>query len=181
MAEIDCGSFVLRPLVQSDAEALATHANDRDVWINLRDRFPHPYSLSDAEQYIATTAEKVLQTSFGIVVEGEAAGTIGLIPGTDIERCTAELGYWIGRAFWGRGIMRQAIEAVTSYGFASLGFNRIFAVPMVRNVASARVLEKAGYVREALMRRGAVKEGEIVDLLLYAAYDDRWTPRSRGF
>lgn len=172
---ITCRTCVLRPLVAEDAPSLAEHANDRDVWLNLRDRFPHPYALSDAEWYIAAVATREPQTSFGIVVDGEAGGGVSLIPGEDIERVNAEIGYWIGRKFWGRGVATDAVRGMTSYAFDTLGMRRVFAVPFARNARSARVLEKAGYVREGFMRRSAIKDGELLDQLLYAAYDDRWT------
>ncbi len=172
-------SCTLRPLAAADAPSLARHANDRDVWRNLRDRFPHPYALRDAEAYIAHVGPQAPRTSFGIAVGDEAVGTITLMPGQDIERMTAEVGYWIGRAHWGRGIATDALRAVTGYAFDVLGLHRVFAVPFARNPASGRVLEKAGYVREGLMRRSAVKDGEVLDQLLYAAYDDRW-PAARG-
>ena len=170
--EIQCTACLLRPLVAADAEALALHANDRDVWLNLRDRFPHPYSLRDAEEYIATVMGRPLQTSFGIIVSGEAAGNVSLMLGQDIERRTAEIGYWLGRAFWSRGIVTEAVRAATLYAFDQLGMHRVFAVPFGRNPASTRVLEKVGYVREGILRRSAIKDGELIDQILYAAYDD---------
>ncbi|HEU4699420.1 MAG TPA: GNAT family protein [Gemmatimonadales bacterium] len=160
---------VLRPLVAADAAGLAAHADDREIWLNLRDRFPHPYRIADAEAFITAAAREPRPTTFGIVVDGEAAGAIGLEPGDDIERYTAEVGYWLGRRFWGRGVMTDALRAVTDHAFAELGLHRVFAVPFVRNVASCRVLEKAGYVREGRMRRSAVKAGEVLDQWLYAA------------
>jgi ribosomal-protein-alanine N-acetyltransferase len=171
--EIACGRCLLRPLVPADAAALARHANDREVWRNLRDRFPHPYSADDALDWIAFLAGSKVHTSFGIVVGDEAIGSIGLMLGEDIERRSAEIGYWIGRAYWGRGIMTDAVRATTRYAFEELGLLRVFAVPFARSVRSARVLEKVGYAYEGLMRRSAVKEGEILDQHLYAAYDDR--------
>ena len=93
--------------------------------------------------------------------------------GEDIARQTAEVGYWIGREFWGRGIMVEAVRAVTQYGFEALGLVRVFALPFVTSTRSSRVLEKAGYVKEGVMRRSAVKEGRILDQTLYAAYSDR--------
>jgi RimJ/RimL family protein N-acetyltransferase len=157
----------------TDAGSLARHANDREVWQNLRDRFPHPYTEADAVAYIEHLATRPVQASFGIDVEGQAIGSISLMVGEDIARQTAEVGYWIGREFWGRGIMVEAVRAATQYGFDVLDLVRVFAVPFVTSTRSSRVLEKAGYVREGLMRRSAVKEGRILDQYLYAAYSDR--------
>jgi RimJ/RimL family protein N-acetyltransferase len=173
---IERETCLLRPLVPGDARALAAHANDREVWLNLRDRFPHPYALADAEAYIESTIARPVQTSFGIVVDGVVGGNISLHPGRDIERISAELGYWLGRPFWGRGIITDAVQAVTRYAFEELKLRRVFAVPFARNVASARVLEKCGFEHEGLMRRSAIKDGRILDQHLYAAYEDR--PRS---
>ena len=171
--DIACPLCLLRPLVAADAPALARHANDRLVWQNLRDRFPHPYSEADAREYIAYASAKPIQTSFGIVVDGEAIGNISLMLGDDIARRSAEVGYWIGRSFWGRGIAVEALRATTRYAFTQLALVRVFAVPFATTTRSARVLEKAGYVREGLMRRSALKDGTILDQLLYAAYDDQ--------
>jgi RimJ/RimL family protein N-acetyltransferase len=168
--EIAGATCLLRPLVPGDAAILAEHANDRDIWLNLRDGFPHPYTPHDATTYIAFTQSRPLQTSFGIVVDGEAAGTISLRPGEDIARYTAEVGYWLGRRFWGRGVVTEALRAATSHAFAELGMHRVFALPFVRNDASRRVLEKAGYTLEGRTRYSAVKDGEVLDQWLYAAY-----------
>lgn len=170
--QIDCPSCLLRPLVASDADALARHANDPAVAQNLRDRFPHPYQRADAEAYIAHVATRPQQTSFGIVVGTEAIGTISLMLGDDIARCSAEVGYWIGQQFWGRGIATDALRAATRYAFDTLGLARVFAVPFASSGGSVRVLEKAGYLREGLMRRSAIKHGVILDQWLYAAYRD---------
>ena len=166
----------LRPLQPSDAVSLALHANDREIWLNLRDRFPHPYGTADADWYIAHCAQQSPTTSLGIEVAGTAVGVISFTPGHDIERLNAEVGYWLGRSFWGRGIITDALRAATGYAFASLAMRRVFAVPFVRNAPSHRVLEKAGYVREGTLRRSAVKDGQLLDQHLYAAYDDRWLP-----
>jgi RimJ/RimL family protein N-acetyltransferase len=170
--EIATPTCLLRPLVPADAESLARHANDRDVWRNLRDLFPHPYSVEDARGYIAMAAARVPRTSFGIVVDGEASGSVSLRPGSDVERASAEIGYWLGRAYWGRGIVTDAVRAATRYAFATLGMHRVWAVPFEHNAASCRVLEKAGYVLEGRLRRSAIKEGVVVDQWLWAAYDD---------
>jgi RimJ/RimL family protein N-acetyltransferase len=110
--------------------------------------------------------------NFGIVVDDEAAGVVSLMLGQDIERRSAEIGYWLGRAFWGRGVITQAVRATTQYAFSSLGLHRVFAVPFTHNRASLRVLEKCGYAHEGVMRRSAIKDGRVLDQHLYAAYDD---------
>ena len=166
--ELHCGICLVRPWRESDAAAITPHANDRDVWLNLRDRFPHPYRTADAVEYIRSVASQRPLVSFVIVVGDDPAGGIGLRLGEDIERRSAEIGYWIGRAYWGRGITTAAVRAVTTYAFASLDLLRVFALPFTDNAASVRVLEKAGYVREGLLRSSAIKAGQVRDQYLYA-------------
>lgn len=170
---IECGSCRLRGLDMSDAASIARHANDREIWLNLRDRFPHPHSEENARGYIEYAGSLNPQTSFGIDVGGSVVGTISLVPGHDIERISSEIGYWLGREFWGRGVVTDAVRGLTRYAFDDLQMQRVFAVPFVRNPASARVLEKAGYAREGTMRRSAIKDGVILDQYLYAVYSDR--------
>jgi len=108
------------------------------------------------------------ETNFAIEVDGEAVGGIGLVLHQDIERCSAEIGYWLGQDYWGRGITGAALRAITPYAITQFALTRIYAVPFLRNTASIRVLEKAGYQLEGIMRRSAIKEGEVLDQALYA-------------
>ena len=105
-----------------------------------------------------------------ICVDNRAVGSIGLILGKDIERVSAEIGYWLGKPYWGRGITSVALHAATEYALETFPLLRIFAIPFADNLASVRVLEKAGYVREGLMKNSAVKEGKVRDQYLYAFY-----------
>ena len=167
--ELPAGRCTLRPFRPADAPSLARHANNRRVWRNLRDAFPHPYTPADAEWYIARVAGQSPVTTFAVDVGGEAVGGMGFKLGTDVERFSAELGYWLGEAHWGRGVTTAAVAAVTAYAFRDLGLLRVFALPFARNLASARVLERAGYQLEGTLRRSAVKDGEVLDQRLYAA------------
>ncbi len=167
---LDCGLCALRLWREGDEPALVRHANSRAVWRGLRDRFPHPYTRADAEEWISLCRGSV--TRLAIEVGGEAAGSIALEPGDDINCRTAEIGYWLGEALWGRGIATAAVRVMTGYGFEALGLTRVFAVPLANNPASARVLEKCGYALEGRMRRSAIKEGVVLDQLLYAITDE---------
>ena len=151
--------------------SLARHADNYEVWRRLRDSFPHPYTRADAEAWISSTRHREPPSRFAIDVRGEAVGGIGLELGRDIERRSAALGYWLGEEFWGRGIVTAAVQAVTRYGFETLDLTRIFAVPFVSSFGSTRVLEKCDYVQEGTMRRSAVKEGVVIDRILYAITD----------
>lgn len=152
----------------SDVESLTVHANNRNVAINLRDRFPSPYTRRDGREFIKMARRMKPETFFAIAVGGEAVGGIGFVPGHDVERVSSEIGYWLGEAFWGRGIGTDALIAVTRYAIDAHGFARLFALPFAHNQASCRVLEKAGYVLEGRLRNSAIKEGKLVDQLQYA-------------
>lgn len=151
-----------------DVSSLVVHANNRNVWINLRDRFPHPYTKHDGQTFIKHARGMNPETFFAIAVDGAAVGGIGFVPQQDVERVSAEIGYWIGEPFWGRGIITDALIAVTRHAIDVHGLTRVFALPFAHNAASCRVLEKAGYVLEARLRRSAVKEGAIIDQFQYA-------------
>lgn len=160
-------SCVLRPWAPSDAEALVRHADDREVWRNLRNRFPHPYTPADADVWLAFVLAQDPSTHWAVEVEGEAGGGIGFTRGEDVHVRTAEIGYWLGRRFWGRGIATEALRAVTAHAFAAYRLDRVEAHVFEWNAASIRVLEKAGYAREACLRRAVLKDGEVTDLLIY--------------
>jgi RimJ/RimL family protein N-acetyltransferase len=161
--------FTVRDWRQDDAPSLAQHANDRRIWLNMRDAFPHPYTLSDAEAFLAFVAAMQPRSFFAIVQADQAIGGIGYTLHHDVERISAEIGYWLGTAFWGRGIMTTALRAVTAYAFCEHPeLRRIYAVPFAGSTASVRVLEKVGYRCEGRMRQSAIKDGQIIDQLLYA-------------
>ena len=162
---IRLSNALLRPWRVSDAASLARHANNRNVSRNLRDGFPFPYTEADAREFIEI---HVVPTNWAIEVAGEAVGDIVLHPRTDVLRHTAEVGYWLGEAYWGAGTMTEAVRAVTAYGVEHLSLARIDASVFARNLASARVLEKAGYHLEARLRKQFIKDGEVIDGLLYA-------------
>ena len=168
MVDLPLARCRVRSWRESDAPSLASHANNRRVWINLRDRFPHPYALADALAFIRAALAGDPETMFAIVVEDAAVGGIGFMLHEDVERVSAEIGYWLGEAYWGRGIMTEALGAVTAFAIRSHGLTRVFAVPYEWNPASFRVLEKVGYVCEGRMRRSAIKDGRVIDQLLYA-------------
>lgn len=159
---------VVRTFRPEDAASIARNGNNRTIWRNLRDRFPHPYTEDDAVGYIKFILAKNPYHSLAIEVEGQAVGGLSLRVGQDIERLSAEIGYWIGEPYWGRGIMTDAVDLLTDYAFGALSLERVFAVPFATNLPSCRVLEKVGYVREGLMRRSAIKDGQILDQYLYA-------------
>src|SRR5438105_1801669 len=151
-----------------DVDSLVTHANNRNVSINLRDRFPFPYTRRDGRDFIKLARRMEPESLFAIAVDGAAVGGIGFVPQRDVDRVSSEVGYWLGEPYWGRGIATEALTAVTRYAMEAHGLTRLFALPFAHNAASCRVLEKAGYVLEARLRKSAIKEGRIFDQLQYA-------------
>lgn len=159
----------LRPWQLSDAPALAEAANDRGIWQNLRDIFPHPYQREDADSYIGlVTAPESTNVHLCVEVEGHAAGAISVLFKTDVNRRSAEIGYWLARPQWGRGIASAAVRALSAYAFAHFDLCRLYAVVFAPNIGSARVLEKAGFELEGRLRRSVTKDGQTLDALLYA-------------
>ena len=164
----------LRPWRTSDASSLVRHANNINIAKHLRDRFPHPYTTRDAQDFLRIISTTAPQTNLAIEVDGEAAGGLGYVPGNDVERFSAEVGYWLGETCWGRGITTEALTLFTGHAFAELRLLRLFALPFADNLASIRVLEKAGYEREGTMRASSVKYGQPRDQALYAKVNPGW-------
>jgi ribosomal-protein-alanine N-acetyltransferase len=166
--ELKLGKCTLRGCQTGDEESLVRNANNRNVWINLRDVFPHPYTLVDARNWIQRASTEAPVRNFAIVVDGKAVGGIGFIPREDVYRKSAEIGFWLGEEYWGRGIMTEALRAVTEYAFANFDLCRLYAGVFEWNLASMRVLEKAGYKLEARLKKAVTKEGKTIDEFLYA-------------
>lgn len=160
----------IRPWRAEDAGDLARALNNKKVLDNLRDGIPYPYTEQDAAEYIAAMqdADKNSTFAFAIAVGGRAVGSIGMFRQGNIHFRTAELGYYVAEPYWGRGICTSAVKQACGYLFASTDILRIFAEPFANNAGSCRVLEKAGFVLEGVLRQNAVKNGTILDMKLYA-------------
>jgi ribosomal-protein-alanine N-acetyltransferase len=165
---------VVRPWRAADVDSLVRHANNINIARQLRDRFPHPYTRADGIAFLKHASQDQDPTNLAIDVNGEAVGGIGYVAGTDVERYSAEIGYWLGEPHWGRGIVAEALALVTGDIFDRLNMLRLFALPFADNLASRRVLEKAGYVCEAIMRSASVKYGRSRDQALYAKINEGW-------
>ena len=167
---IECGTCRLRPFRMEDAEALVRHANNPKIAARVRDRFPSPYTRRDAREFLRAVSkrrEEGPEFVLAIEVDGEAVGGIGVVLGTDIERVSAELGYWLGEEYWGRCIVTAAIRQFAPFAMEKFGLTRLHADTFHDNPASARVLEKAGFTKESVKRRAAIKLGEIKDMNVY--------------
>ena len=165
-------SCTVRSWEWRDRDAIVRHANNRKVSINLRDRFPYPYTLSDARSWLEMVVGYKPETNFALDVAGEAVGGIGFTLQPDVGQRSAEIGYWLGEEFWGRGVATDALIAVTDHAFANYDICRLYAHVFEWNGASARVLEKAGYEFEGRLRKSVTKDGQTIDQLMYAAIRD---------
>ncbi len=166
--ELSTRVCTIRSWQWSDRDSLVKHANNRKIWINVRDRFPFPYGNDDADRWLAFARGARPETSYAIEVGGNAVGGIGFAMQEDVNRISAEIGYWLGEEFWGKGIMTAAVRAMTEYAFANFELCRLYASVFEWNHASCRVLERVGYVREGTMKRSAIKDGQTIDQFLYA-------------
>lgn len=160
--------FKLRPWTIADLDDLVYFANNINIAKFLTDKFPHPYTKADGENFIGHATQGDPVNIFAIEVEGKAAGGIGLHPSSDISRINAELGYWLAEPYWGNGIVTKAIIQIVEYGFKNFDINRIFARPFGNNIASQKVLQKAGFTLEARFEKTILKNGEYLDELFYA-------------
>lgn len=163
--------YTLRPWQPEDAVSLARYINNIHIWNQVRDALPYPYTEADARSYITMTQEEAAKSApvnFAVVIDGKAVGGVGFIPGQDVERISAEIGYWLGEPFWGKGIMTDVVRRASLQAFQTLPVTRLHAGVFGKNPASMRVLEKAGYAKEGIARKAVIKNGEIMDFHLYA-------------
>lgn len=162
--------FELRDWKVGDGESIVKYANNPRIAKNLRDVFPHPYTLDDAHYFInqCIHRDKSKQLIKAIIVDGEAVGSVGLNVQSDISRKNALLGYWLGEPFWGKGIMSEAIKRIAEEGFEKLDIERIYAKPFADNKASRKTLERAGFELEGITKKGVYKNGVIKDGTVYS-------------
>ena len=159
---------VLRPWRAADRDDLIREANNRKVWRNMTHTFPHPYTPDDADLWLAIGANPGASVQLAIEVDGCVAGGIGAIAGEGIFQATAQFGYWLGEAYWGRGIATAAARALADRIGSAGAFARLEAHVFEWNPASMRVLEKAGFTRDAVLRCAATKDGRLIDTVLYS-------------
>jgi len=156
-------AIIIRPWTITDVASLTAHANNLNIWNNLRNYFPHPYTEEHARAWIENAEKENPMINFAIDVDGEAIGGIGLIFNTDIYVLSAEMGYWIGETHWGKGIATEAIRQLTEYCFYYFDIVRIYAEVFENNKASMRALEKNGYYLEGVRRKSVFKNNALMD------------------
>lgn len=166
--ELKLKTCTIRPWRRGDEESLTANANNYKIWRNVRDRFPYPYTLDVARDWVGLANQESPPSHFAIAVDGKAVGGIGLVFRDDINSCRAEIGYWLGEAYWGRGIVTEAVRALTVWAFDTFDLASIYAGVLEWNPASMRVLEKAGYKFEARLKKAMIKEGIVMDEFIYA-------------
>lgn len=154
----------------SDAKDLAAALSNMKIQDNLRDGLPYPYTEQDGIDYISAmlSADENDTFAFAITVDEKVIGSIGVFRQGNIHRQTAELGYYIAEEYWGKGIMTEAVKQICKYVFEKSDVIRIYAEPFAYNMASCRVLEKAGFQYEGTLRKNAVKNGKIIDMKMYS-------------
>lgn len=160
--------FQLRRWQVGDEKSLFENANNYNIWRNLKDIFPYPYTLTDAYEWIKIAQDS--PHSFAIEVEGKAVGGIGILLKDDIYKKNAEIGYWLGENYWGQGIISAAINEIVDFTFGKHDVNRIFAGVFEYNIASMRVLEKASFEKEAILKQSLYKEGAFFDEHIYVKF-----------
>jgi RimJ/RimL family protein N-acetyltransferase len=162
----------LRKWRETDLDSLIKYADNSNIAKWMRNVFPNPYTAEDAKSYLKMRADEHPAKIFAIEVNGEAVGSIGIFPQTDIYEKNAEIGYWLAEEYWGKGIMPKAIQEMIEYGFRTFDIVRIFASVFSENLKSQRVLEKAGFTFEATLKKSVFKNGEFMDEMIYVKFKE---------
>jgi len=165
-------NFKLRSLRESDLSNLVRYANNKNIFDNLTDAFPHPFNEENGKTFIHKILSNKPHHVQAITINDELVGCIGVHPKTDVHQKNAELGYWIAESFWGQGIISKAIPKMVDYGFENFEITRIYATPYPHNIASKKALEKSGFKLEGHLEKTLFKNGEYLDELIYAIRRD---------
>ncbi len=159
--------IILRDLKSIDIYALVRNANNLKIWKNMKDSFPYPYTLEDAAALVRYVHENSIKVVKAIEFNGDLVGIISLHIEDDVFRYNAEIGYWLGERYWGKGIGKKAVELMTAFGFEELKLNRIYAQVFENNIGSMIILEKNGYQKEGVLRQAIFKDGEFLSNIIY--------------
>ena len=161
---------ILRRWRLSDAKDLAATLNNKKILNNLRDGLPFPYTEQDARDYISAmlSSDENNTFAYAITINDRAVGSIGAFRKENIHRQTAELGYYLAEEYWGQGLMTRAIRQLCEIIFDTTDILRIYAEPFAYNIGSRCALEKSGFTFEGTMKNNAVKNGKVLDMMLYS-------------
>lgn len=160
--------FKLRPFTMNDLDSLVKYANNPKIAANLTNAFPSPYTRESGIAFIEMAMSHSPIRIHTIDINGEACGGIGIHPQQDVYCKNAELGYWLAEPYWGKGIITEAVKQIIAYGFKNFDLTRIYARPFSKNLASQKVLEKAGMKKEAVLKNAFFKNGEYLDEIIYS-------------
>lgn len=164
---------LLRPWREDDAPHLASIGNNHKIWLNLRDRFPHPYTVTDATQWIGLQLEVNPVRNFCIEFQGKVAGSIGVFPKEDVSRLCSELGYFVGEPFWGKGVATKAVGLMMRHIESKFDAVRVYAEVFEHNKSSMQVLRKNGFYLEGIRKKSVIKDGVIMDDYVWVKLIDR--------
>lgn len=157
-------NILLRPWLAKDLEPLVAFANNKKIFDNVRDAFPHPYMLQNAKEWLSLNVGITPVLNFVIEVDGNFVGSIGMVPKADVYHCNMEIGYWLGEPYWGKGIATEAIRLLEVHILNYYPhINRIYAEVFETNAASILALQKNGFVQEATRRNAVIKNGIFLD------------------
>jgi ribosomal-protein-alanine N-acetyltransferase len=168
--EIITPSAILRDWTTHDAEPLARHANNPRIAATMRDAFPSPYTLDDARRFITMATSPTANLFLAIERGGESVGGVGIHPHDDVRHRSADIGYWLSESLWGKGIVTDAVRSLVPVAFETYDIVRLQAGIFSNNPASMRVLEKCGFVREAVHKNAITKNGWLLDEVLYVRF-----------
>lgn len=163
-------SVTLKPWNKNDAAALANIADNKKIFMQVRDSFPQPYTLTDALKWIDAHLQTSKATNFAIWYNNELAGSIGYVPQENERRHIAEIGYFIGEVFWGKQIATKAVEQLLQLIQEQQKFYRIEAYVFEKNVASIKVLQKNGFFLEGIQHKAAIKNNEMQNVLVWVKF-----------
>lgn len=153
---------------KGDEAYLALHANNFNIWKNVRDLFPHPYTYDDAVWWVDENLKLETPLNFALVIDDEPIGSIGIVPGVDVHKKNIEIGYWLSEEYWGQGIVSEALIFMVDYCFNNFEINRLWAAVFSNNKASERVLVKSGFTKEAVLKNAIYKNNTYLSEILYS-------------
>jgi RimJ/RimL family protein N-acetyltransferase len=166
--------LTIRPWQNNDLQPLVALANNKKIFDNVRDYFPHPYTLKDAEDWLALNEGITPALNFAIEVDGRLAGSIGMVPKQDVNRCNMEIGYWLGEPYWNKGIASKAIELMVELIWnIHHHINRIYAEVFEHNKASMEALKKNGFVLESIRKKGVIKNNVMLDDYVWVKFRNK--------
>lgn len=174
MVKLKSERLLLRPWKESDAEELSQIANNKKIAQNMNYRFPFPYTIDCAKEWILKANEKLVQTSFAVEFEGKIVGSVGFNLREDEREGVAVGGYWLGEEFWGKGIATEAWTMIRDYAFENFNIRKLEAGAYSWNPASIRVQEKCGFVKEGCLRQGVIRFGKVGDEFRLAILREEW-------